>query len=305
MVQNGWKKKWQFIKRNYQLYLMMLPGLILLILFKYVPMYGLIIAFQDYNPRKGILGSKFIGFENFQRFFSMANFDKLLYNTILISILSIIVGFIAPIILALLLNQIRSKMVKKNFQLISYAPNFISTVIVCGMLFIVLSPVGPVNSFLIKMGIDEIPFMTSNEWFVPVYLISNVWQSTGWSSIIYTAALANVSNELIEAADLDGASILQKIWYIEIPAIKPVAVVLFILSVGGVMSIGYEKAYLMQTSLNIQSSEILPTYLYKVGLQMGDYSYSTAVGLFNAVINLILIVFVNRIVKHLNEGEGL
>ncbi len=226
-------------------------------------------------------------------------------NTLLLSSYSMVFGFVFPILLALLMNQIRSALVKKNIQLVIYAPNFISTVIVCGMIFILLSPVGPVNAVLQAIGMNRTMFMTDPDKFRAIYVISNIWQSAGWSSIIFLASLAGVNTELIEAAKVDGANILQRIWYIDLPTIKPVALILLILGTGNIMSIGFEKVYLLQTSLNISKSEILATYLYKVGLLMGDYSYSTAVGLFNSVVNVILLLTVNQIVKKLNDGQGL
>lgn len=294
-----------FVRNNAQLYLMILPGLALLLVFKYIPMYGVIIAFKDFNPMKGVLDSPWVGFQFFEQFLSLPTFGQLLYNTVALSVFSMLVGFAVPIVLALLVNQIGHRHVKQNYQLIIYAPNFISTVVVCGMLFILLSPVGPVNGFLQTLGLAPVGFMTEADWFVPVYVMSNVWQTAGWSSIVYLAALSSVSQDLTEAAKIDGANLLQRILHIDLPTIRPLIAVLFILAVGNIMSIGYEKAYLMQTSLNMPSSEILPTFLYKVGLQMGNYSYSVAVGLFNSVINLVLLLSVNTIVKRLNSGDGL
>lgn len=292
-------------KEDWQLYLLLLPGLLLMFIFKYVPMYGILIAFKDYNPMLGIMGSPWVGMKHFVDFISMPNFAQLMFNTFILSFYGLIFGFVAPVILALALHQVASDKMKQRFQLIFYAPNFISVVIIVGMMMLLFSPVGPINLFLTKHGIDAIPFMTSDNTFRSMYVGSNMWQATGWSSIIYTAALSNVSSELTEAATLDGASMLQRIRYIQWPTIKPIAVILFILAAGSIMSIGYEKAYLMQNSLNMNTAEILPTYLYKEGLQKASYSYSTAVGLFNSVINLTLILFVNKIVKRFNEGEGL
>lgn len=293
------------MKENWQLYILLLPGLLLMFIFKYIPMYGILIAFKDYNPMLGIMGSPWVGMKHFVDFVSMPNFAQLMFNTFILSFYGLIFGFIAPVILALALHQVASDKMKQRFQLIFYAPNFISVVIIVGMMMLLFSPVGPINLFLTKHGIDAIPFMTSDNTFRSMYVGSNMWQTTGWSSIIYTAALSNVSSELTEAATLDGASMLQRIKYIQWPTIKPIAVILFILAAGAIMSIGYEKAYLMQNSLNMNTAEILPTYLYKEGLQKASYSYSTAVGLFNSGINLALILFVNKIVKKFNEGEGL
>ena len=278
-----------------------LPAFLLTIIFKYIPMGGILIAFEDYNPMQGIFGSAWVGLEHFQRFLSSPDFMNYLVNTLKVSVYGLLWGFPVPIILALLLNRIRKKAIQKKIQLILYAPNFISVIVLCGMIFIFLSPVGPVNKLL---G-TSINFMTMPEAFRTIYIASGIWQGAGWASIMYTAALANASTELTEAAIMDGANIFQQVMNVDIPAIKPIIVIQFILQAGNIMSLGFEKAFALQTSMNLPASEILPTYVYKLGLQMGDYSFSTAVGLFNSVINVILLVLVNAIVKKFNEGEGL
>lgn len=293
------------IKRDKWLYVLMLPGIILTLVFKYFPMYGAVIAFKDYNPLKGILGSEWVGFTHFRDFLNAPNFNMLLTNTVKISFYELIFGFLPPIILAIGLNQIISKKLKKRIQLILYAPNFISVVIIVGMLFLFLSTNGPINALLEKFTGTSFWFMSDADLFRPVYILSGIWQGIGWASILYTATLSGVSPELYEAANIDGANILQKIWYIDIPAMKPVMIINFILSVGAIMNVGYEKAFLMQTSMNLPASEIISTYVYKVGLQSGNYSYSAAVGLFEMVINVILLFTVNFIIKKLNDGEAL
>ena len=293
------------IKRDKWLYVLMLPGIILTLVFKYFPMYGAVIAFKDYNPLKGILGSEWVGFTHFRDFLNAPNFNMLLTNTVKISFYELIFGFLPPIILAIGLNQIISKKLKKRIQLILYAPNFISVVIIVGMLFLFLSTNGPINALLEKFTGTSFWFMSDADLFRPVYILSGIWQGIGWASILYTATLSGVSPELYEAANIDGANILQKIWYIDIPAMKPVMIINFILSIGGIMNVGYEKAFLMQTSMNLPASEIISTYVYKVGLQSGNYSYSAAVGLFEMVINVILLFTVNFIIKKLNDGEAL
>lgn len=298
-------KVMQYVMQNYLLYLFLLPAVLLTFIFKYVPMYGAIIAFKDFSPIKGILGSDWVGLEHFHSFLTSPNFYEIFMNTLKLSFYGLVLGFPVPILLALMLNQIRRQRVKKNIQLILYAPNFISVVVITGMLFIFLSPNGMVNALITLIMDKPVSFMTEPEYFRSVYILSGIWQAAGWSSIIYVAALANVDPQLHDAATIDGASLLQRIWHIDLPTLKPVMAVLFILAAGGIMGIGFEKAYLMQTDMNIPASEILPTYVYKVGLQAGDYAYSTAIGLFNSVINLILLVFVNFVVKRLNEGEGL
>lgn len=293
-------KNLNYVKRNYQLYLFFtLPPLLLLIIFKYIPIGGILIAFEDYNPIAGILGSDWVGFKHFQRFLSSPDFMNLLMNTLKLSVYGLLWGFPIPIILALLLTRVKSERIKKVIQLVIYAPNFISVIVISGMIILFLSPVGPINQ---AFG-TAINFMTKPEAFRTIYIASGIWQGAGWASIIYTAALSNSSKELTEAAVIDGANIFQQIWNVDIPAIKPIMVIQFILSMGGIMSIGFEKALALQTSLNLPTSEILATYTYKMGLQLGDYSFSTAVGLFNAVINVILLVVVNTSVKRLNKDE--
>lgn len=294
-----------YFRRNYQLYLFMLPAFLLTIVFKYVPMYGVIIAFEDYNPLQGILRSQWIGLQEFQRFINAPDFIDIFFNTLKLSVYGLLWGFPAPIILALMINRLKSAKIKKNIQLVLYAPNFISTVIIVGMLFVFLSPVGPVNQVIGALGFNKINFMVEPGMVRTIYIASGIWQGAGWASIVYYAALSNVDQGLVDAVTIDGANILQRIWNVEIPTIKPIMVIQFILSAGAIMSIGFEKIYLMQTTMNLSTSEIISTYVYKLGLQQGDYSYSTAVGLFNSIINLVLLVAVNAIVKRLNDGEGL
>ncbi|MCJ0601562.1 ABC transporter permease [Enterococcus cecorum] len=281
-----------------------MPGLVLTFIFKYIPMYGVLIAFKDYNPLRGILDSPWIGFTEFEKFLSSPNFMNLLMNTLKLSVYGLLLGFLPPIILAIMLNQLLSEKAEKRIQLVLYAPNFISVVVIVGMIFLFFSVDGPVNHILGFFGIKA-SFLTDPDWFRPLYIFSGIWQGMGWASTLYTATLVNVDTSLVEAAKLDGANIFQRIWHIDIPTLKPIMVIQFILAAGGIMSVGYEKAYLMQTSLNLTSSEIISTYVYKVGLVSGDYSYSTAVGLFNTVINVILLVAVNKLVSKVNDGQGL
>lgn len=294
----------QKVKKQKLLLLMLVPGLVLTFIFKYIPMYGVLIAFKDYNPLRGILGSPWIGFAEFEKFLSSPNFMNLLMNTLKLSVYGLLLGFLPPIILAIMLNQLLSEKAKKRIQLVLYAPNFISVVVIVGMIFLFFSVDGPVNHILGFFGIKA-SFLTDPDWFRPLYIFSGIWQGMGWASTLYTATLVNVDTSLVEAAKLDGANIFQRIWHIDIPTLKPIMVIQFILAAGGIMSVGYEKAYLMQTSLNLTSSEIIATYVYKVGLVSGDYSYSTAVGLFNTVINVILLIAVNKLVSKVNDGQGL
>lgn len=294
--------KWKYVKKNWQFYIIfLLPAFLLTLIFKYFPMGGILMAFKDYSPRLGIIRSDWVGFEHFRRFINSPDFIRYLLNTLKLSVYGLLWGFPIPIILALLLNRIRSKRIKKNMQLVLYAPNFISVIVLCGMVFIFLSPVGPINNLL---G-TQINFMTMPEAFRSIYITSGIWQGAGWASIMYTAALSNASQELTEAAIVDGASVFQQIRHVDIPAIKPIIVIQFILQAGNIMSMGFEKAFALQTSMNIPASEIIPTYVYKLGLQMGDFGFSTAIGLFNSIINVILLVMVNQIVKRFNENEGL
>ncbi len=299
------KRKMNYIKKNYILYLLIAPAVILTLIFKYIPIYGATIAFKDFSPIRGIMGSEWVGLKHFTSFLTSPNFMEILMNTIKLSSFELLIGFPIPVILALMLNQLRKSSVKKNIQLALYAPHFISVVVISGMVFLFLSPVGPINALLGIFSDKPISFMSDPDYFRTIYIWSGVWQGAGWASIVYVAALANVDPQLHEAATLDGASLLQRIWHIDLPTLKPVMAVLFILAAGGIMGIGFEKAYLLQTPMNSPSSEIIATYVYKRGLLAGDYSFATAVGLFNAVVNVILLVFVNQVVKKLNEGEGL
>lgn len=295
-----------FTKLNNQKYLLMLmiPAVLITLIFKYFPMYGILLAFKDYNPMLGITGSEWVGLEHFRDFLSSPNFSRLLENTLKLAIYGLLWGFFPPIIIALMLNQIMSQKIKSTLQTILYMPNFISTVIIVGIIFLLFSSSGPIISILDSMGINVPNFLTNPDSFRPLYIFSGIWQGMGWASLLYTAVLSGVPPELYEAAEIDGATILQKIMHIELPTMKPLIIINLILSVGGIMNIGYEKAFLMQTSLNLPKSEIIDTYVYKVGLQSGDYSYSTAVGLFNTVINLILLLTTTLIVNRINNREG-
>ena len=291
-----------YVRQHWQLYLLfMLPAFALTVIFRYIPMGGILIGFMDYNPIRGILGSQWVGLEHFKRFLSSPDFLRYLMNTLKLSVYGLLWGFPAPIILAFLLNRILSKGIKQKIQLVLYMPNFISVIVLCGIVRILLSPTGLVNSLL---GTSA-NFMTMPSAFRTIYIASGIWQGAGWASIIYTAALSNASKDLKEAAVLDGANIFQQIKAVEWPAIKDTVLIQFIMSVGNIMSVGFEKAYALQTDLNLNSSEIISTYVYKRGLLDGDYSFSTAVGLFNTVINVILLISMNKIVQRMNEGKGI
>lgn len=291
------KRRKAFI-RDWRLYVFILPAVVYTALFCYKPMYGILIAFKKYSVRKGILGSPWVGFDNFKRIFSSYWFPYILRNTLVISGLDLLIGFPLPIILALLLNELRSAKFRGTVQTISYAPHFISTVVMCGMVSMFLSPsTGIINRLIVALGGEKVAFMQIPSAFKWIMTLSGVWQSVGWGSIIYFAALAGVDRSLLEAAEVDGASRMQKIWHINIPEILPTTIMMFILRCGSILSVGYEKVYLLQNELNLTSSEVISTYVYKVGLEQSDFAYSTAVGLFNTVVNCIFILSANAISK--------
>lgn len=295
---NFFKRLGRDMKRNYILYLMILPVAVYYIVFAYVPMYGVQLAFKNFMPKLGIMGSPFVGFEHFIRFFSSYNFGAIIKNTIGMSLYSLIVGFPIPIIFALLLNYLSSEKLKKTIQMVSYAPYFISTVVMCGMLSIFLHPdTGIINKFIVMLGGEGIAFLSRPEMFKSIYVWSGVWQGVGWGSIIYISALSGVDMQLHEAAIIDGATKIKRIWHIDIPAIVPLIIMLFILNMGQIMNVGFEKVFLLQNSLNQSASEVISTYVYRVGLLNADYGYSTAVGLFNSAINIVLLIIVNAISK--------
>lgn len=291
-----------YMRQHWQLYVIfMMPALLLTLIFRYIPMGGVLIAFENYNPFKGVFGSEWVGFQHFARFLSSPDFLSYLSNTLKLSVYGLLWGFPAPILLAFLLNRVTSSKIKQKIQLVLYMPNFISVIVLCGIIRILLSPTGMINMLL---GTNW-NLMTMPQAFRTIYIASGIWQGAGWSSIIYTAALSNASKELKEAAVIDGANIIQQIKAVEWPAIKDTVMIQFIMSVGNVMSVGFEKAYALQTDLNMSSSEIISTYVYKKGLIDGDYGFSTAVGLFNTVINVILLVSMNSLAKKINEGKGI
>lgn len=294
-VRTPWKKKLNKVTRNWVLYLFLLPTLIYLLIFHYWPMYGVQIAFRNFKPTKGIWGSPWVGMKNFDKFFHSYMFKDLLTNTIVLSVYQIVASFAFPILLALLLNYCVSNKLRKVTQMVTYAPHFISTVVLVGMLNVFLSESGIINHLLNLLGLRSVPFLSDAGMFRHIYVWSHIWQRTGYNSVIYIAALAGVNPELHEAAIVDGANKLQRILHIDLPAIMPTAIILLIMSTGNMLSLGFEKVYLMQNDLNLGVSEIISTYVYKIGLLNAQYSYSTAIGLFNNVINLIVLLTVNKI----------
>ncbi|HHV97587.1 MAG TPA: sugar ABC transporter permease [Clostridiaceae bacterium] len=267
-------------------------------------MYGIQIAFKDFIATKGIIGSPWVGFKHFNRFFNSYYFTNILTNTLRISIYSMVVAFPVPIILALLLNEVKNQHYKKFIQTVTYAPHFISMVVMASMIISFLSPsMGIVNHLIKAMGFEPIPFMEKANLFPTIYVFSGIWQNAGWNSVMYFAALSTIDPQLYEAGRVDGCTTVQKIWYIDLPGIIPMIVILLILNCGNILSVGFEKVYLLQNNLNIETSEVISTYVYKVGLQKAEYSFSTAVGLFNSVVNFILLVTVNSIAKKLGQSS--
>lgn len=286
------------VKKNYILYIMVLPVVLYYIIFAYVPMGGIVLAFKDYVIKDGIFGSPWVGFENFERFFNGYNFNQLLTNTIGISVYSLVVGFPIPILFAVMLNYLRQEKLKKAVQMVSYAPHFISTVVMCGMLTIFLHPdTGIINTLTGFFGLESVDYLGKPEYFKSIYVFSGVWQGMGWNSIIYISALSGVDYEMHEAAIVDGATKWQRIWRIDLPSILPTIVMMFILQMGQLMNVGFEKVFLLQNPLNMSTSDVISTYVYRVGMIQNDYGYSTAVGLFNSIINFILLVVTNQISK--------
>lgn len=299
------KSKKAEIKRSLSLYALMTPSLILLILFSYLPMYGIIIAFKDYNAVQGIWGSpwtKNFGFSHFIRFVTAYNFTSLIKNTLVLSLYSLVVNAICPVALALFVNEIQNKAFKRTVQTISYSPYFISCVVMVGMVVSFLNvDRGIVNKVITSFGGKGTMFMSDPDWFVHLYVWTGVWQGVGWASIVYLGCLSNVDPCLHEAAVIDGASRMKRLWHINLPAIIPVFTIQLILSVGNIMNVGFEKAYLMQTDANLSASEIIATYAYKISLLKKQYSFGTAVGLFNAAINIILLFIVNFVSKKVGQ----
>lgn len=293
---------WNVFK-NWQLYLMFLPVLAYFIIFHYVPMYGVQIAFKDFAGTLGIWGSPWVGLEHFKRFFNSAYFSEILWNTVTISLYSLIVGFPLPIILALSLNEVRNIRFKKLVQTVSYAPYFISTVVMSGIIILFLAPdTGIINIIREFFGGESIHFMYQGRMFKSIYVWSGVWQGTGYGSIIYLSALATIDPQLHEAAVIDGASRLQRIWHINIPGILPTISIMLIMNFGSIMNVGFEKIFLLMNSLNRSYAEVISTFVYSTGLLQSQYSFSAAVGLFNSVINLVLLVTVNQVVKRLDQS---
>ncbi|WP_240703113.1 ABC transporter permease [Cohnella luojiensis] len=281
---------------------MIFPAIIVILLFNFVPMYGIQLAFRDYDFSKGLTGGAWHGLHYFKQFIDSYLFTDLMRNTFLISLASIVLGFPAPILLALILNQIRRKKMKQILQTTVYLPHFISTIVLVGMLNVLLSPETGIVGYMMKsIGIDNVNLLASTNTFIPVYVLSDIWQHCGWNSIIYLAALSTIDPLLYDSAKIDGASRWQSIRYVDIPAIIPTIIILFILSMGGILSTGFEKIFLMQNSLNLPVSEVISTYVYKIGIISNQFSYAAAIGLFNTIINFIFLFAVNAISRRFSN----
>lgn len=289
------------VKRNYRVYLMMLPVLAYYIIFCYKPMYGALIAFQNYDPAVGMFNSPWVGLYHFKRFFTHPDCWRAIRNTLVISINGIVWGFPAPIILAMMLNEIKVKRFKSVVQTVSYLPHFISMVVVCGLIKTFVSSNGIILQVYTALGGKNVGMLNRPEMFVPIYIISNIWQGCGWDSIIYLAAISSISAELYEAAKIDGAGRWRQLIHVTLPGIAPTVVTMLILKLGTIMSVGYEKIILLYNPLIYETSDVMGTYIYRTGIGGQQWSYSTALGLFNSVINLALVVLGNRISAKLTE----
>lgn len=291
------------IRKNYMLYLMLVPVMVYFYLFHYRPMWGIQIAFKDFNVFRGVKDSPWVGLMYFKQFFQSYYFGRLLKNTILLSLYNLVFTFIAPIILALQLNAVRNKYARSTFQTISYLPHFISLVVVAGMILVFLEPTGVVNRLLLHLGIIDSPiiFMMEPEWYRTIYVASGVWQTIGWNSIVYLAALAGIDPQLYEAAVIDGAGRFKKLIYITLPSLMPTIVILFLLNVGRLFSIGAEKTILLYNPVLYETADIISSFVYRRGILQADYSFSAAVGLFNSLINFALLLSFNRLSKRYTE----
>jgi putative aldouronate transport system permease protein len=288
---------------NKAIYFLLLPVVVYYVIFYYIPIYGVQIAFKNYSPGRGITGSPWAGFSHFLSFFKSYYFTRLLYNTIAISLLDIFFGFPAPIILALLMNEVRNRKFKRTVQTITYLPHFISMVVLCGMIVDFTTTDGVINSVLGKLGFSPIAFLVEPGWFKPIVAASGIWQEIGWGSIIYMAALAGVDQELYEAATIDGANKWKQVFHVTLPSILPTIVVMLILRCGRIMDVGAEKILLLYNPVTYETADVISTFIYRKGLLDMSYSYSAAVGLFNSVINFALLVLVNRISRKLSESS--
>lgn len=297
-VRKGWA-------RSKYLHLLALPGVLFYLIFNYVPMYGVLIAFQDFQPLNGVWGSPWVGVDQFVKFFQHMYFWRVIRNTLLLSILELVFVFPLQILFAILLNEVRNRFYKRFVQTVSYLPHFISLPAIVGMLFMFLSPQdGPLNMLLVKVfHMEPINFMGVSEWFRPLYILSDIWTQLGWGAIIYLAALTNVNPDMYESASLDGASRVKMIWHITLPAIQPTVMIMLLLQIGKMMSLGADKVLLMQSPVTYEVSDVISTFVYRRGLEFGEYSFATAVGFFNSLINIFLLLTANWIVKKTTDNS--
>ena len=290
------------VYRSRYLYILFIPVLVYYLIFRYWPIYGLIIAFKKFNPYQGLFESPWIGFQNFTRFFDSAYFGRLIKNTIGINLYSLAIGFPAPIILALMLNEIRKNSVKRVMQTIVYLPHFLSVVVVAGIIIQFLSPSsGIINTAIEALGLQPVHFLAEPAWFKTIYVLSGVWQEAGWGSIIYLAALAGIDIQLYEAATVDGATSMQKLRHVTLPGIVPTIIVMFILRMGSMFTVGFEKIILLYNPVTYVTADVISTYVYRTGILKSDFSFSTAVDLFNSIINFILLLAFNKISQKITE----
>ncbi|WP_246079691.1 ABC transporter permease [Paenibacillus piri] len=295
---------WREVRRDKYLYVLALPGLLFFLIFKYVPMWGVIISFQDYSPYLGLLNSDWVGFEHFERFFSSPDFFKLFRNTMAINVLNLIFFFPLPIVLSLMLNELKQAVLKKFVQSILYLPHFLSWVIIVGITFLLLSQSqGLINKMLVGMGFQEFGFLTKPGLFWPMLTLQSIWKEVGWGTIIFLAAIAGVDPQLYDAVKIDGAGRFRQAWHVTLPAIRNVIIILLILRIGHIMDVGFEQVFLMANGAVSEVADVFDTYVYRVGIQQGQFSFSTAVGLFKSVVALALVVGANRLAKKLGQ-EG-
>lgn len=292
----------KYIKNHYQLYLLILPAIIFVFIFAYTPIYGAQIAFRNYSISKGFWGSEWVGLKHFIRFVTGNNFSLLFKNTLGISIYSLVAGFPVPIILAFMFNELKSKTYKKTAQMVVYMPHFISTVAIGGLIILFLQrESGIFNVIRIALGAEGYDYLSDPKWFKTIYVVSGIWQSMGWGTVIYLAALSSVDPQIVEASLIDGASRLQKIWYIDFPTILPTIIILLLLNTGNFLNVGFAKILLLQNSLNMEASDVISTYVYRVGVEGAQFSYTTAIGLFNSVVNVTILVTMNKLVSKYSE----
>lgn len=300
----GKRKLWSDLKRDKYLYLLALPGLLFFLIFKYIPITNLVIAFQDYSPYFGVTGSPWVGFEHFSRFFANEDFYMLLRNTLAISFLNLLFFFPAPIILSLMLNEVRNSVLKRTVQSLIYIPHFLSWVLIYGLTFLMFSQSeGLVNKLLVAMDKETVDILSNPNYFWGLLTAQSIWKEVGWGTIIFLAAIAGIDPQLYEAAVMDGAGRMRRIWHITLPGMRNVIMILFILRLGTIMDTGFEQIYLMMNSAVTHVADVFDTYVYRIGIKQGEFSYSTAIGLFKSVVGVILVVTANKVAKRFGQDS--